>query len=268
VDDLEHLASHAKDVRGVSIRASAAHCAGEATRGSRLRRTQWLRISRPIRRLETVATVRGLTATAGTGPAMVGMMMGTMMEGSNTRRAAVVFAALLGVFPTRIARGDDGAAPRTTEDSPATSRQSVSRDDDEASSPATDTEPPRLNASRVAVLRRERAQIHRGGPIALLVVGGAVGVMSLSLAQMQGLSAMSDSSTPPPESSPTGFYIASGVGFTAAVIGLFWLFDCNHRRSDLEERIERLEGRAARSFVLPVVDPMTRSASVMVYQRF
>lgn len=113
---------------------------------------------------------------------------------------------------------------------------------------------------RIAGLRRERDSIDRAGPITLLVAGGIVGVFSLQLTALSGLRAMSDSADPPPPSSPTGFYVASGIGFAMAIGGLVWLVDCNQRRGRIEHRVEKLRRQSA--FVLPTIEPKTGTAGL------
>lgn len=181
------------------------------------------------------------------------------------RRALALLGIVLGTGSAQTAL----AAPPGTPTRPAheSERSEISPEDDD---PSDGTEGEGLNASRIAVLRHERDDIHRGLPIALLVVGGVVGVTSLELTMLQGLRGMGDSSTPPPAGSPTGLYVASGVGFAAAAVGLVWLIDCNQQRGEIEDRIERLSShsRRAGTLVLPAADPGTKTWGVTLFQRF
>jgi hypothetical protein len=117
-----------------------------------------------------------------------------------------------------------------------------------------------MTEKRIVRLHRERDSIDRAAPITLLIAGGVVGVFSLQLAALSGLRAMSDSPDSSPRSSPTGFYVASGIGFAMAIGGLVWLVDCNQRRGDIERRIEKLRRQSA--FVLPTIEPKTGTAGL------
>lgn len=137
--------------------------------------------------------------------------------------------ALSGVALVLACQGSAVAADRTASRTTADEERTLAEDDEST-----------LNASSIASLRRKREAIHRGAPIALMVVGGALAIVSVDIVALRGLRGISDSPTRPAASSPTGWYVAGGIGASAAIAGLIWLVDCNIRRGRLEERIEKL----------------------------
>jgi hypothetical protein len=123
-----------------------------------------------------------------------------------------------------------------------------------------------VNSAAIASLQRERDGLSRGGPVALICVGGAVGLISLGFVNLRYEQRMSEggwSSDPPP--SPMGLYVASTLGFMAAIGGIVWLIDVNHERIELDERIARLRRNA---LVVPVLDPTTKTAAISVLGHF
>ena len=102
----------------------------------------------------------------------------------------------------------------------------------------------------------------------MLVVGSVVGTFSFGFAQMTGLHGMGDVDTK--ATSPTGLYVASFVGFGAAMGGLWWLMDCNRRRGALNDRIEKLEEQSGggTATIIPVLNPVTMSSEIAVRGTF
>ena len=126
----------------------------------------------------------------------------------------------------------------------------------------------RQTETEILRLRRERDETDRGPPIALLIAGSAVGVFSFALAEVHGLNGMKESSEPT-SATPAGVYVVGGVGFAAAIVGLFWLFDANERRGELDERIEKLRNHAVRGpLLLPALDPAAKCAGMTLIERF
>ena len=105
----------------------------------------------------------------------------------------------------------------------------------------------------------------RVGPI-LVIVGGGVTTSYASawlLFGAAGTSMCEGTNCTSPDL--TGFVVAGALGLAAVTVGVVWLVDVNNRRHALERSARTA---ASRRMLLPVYEPVTRTAGLTFAQQF
>ena len=132
-----------------------------------------------------------------------------------------------------------------------------------ASTPLPEPQSPALSPTlQIVRLDAERAQLHRGLPITVMVLGAGTMLAAIATYNFARMGrALSHHSSNPIDAFP--YALAGGAGAVTAFAGLGWLIGVNTQRARLTQRIDALE-----MMLVPSVDPSAGNYQLTLQRRF